>query len=166
MNNNIILYRLQQEKPKSRKQKHIWNLLQSSYRKSKNEFFISFLLEKMKMTWKSTPPIGGMEKSNFLPRTDEIKWNCNVLVFSHGPDVKDWHPTQSWDSIAASSKVSNCAVADWHRTLLKLLNSLLSGKECCSSPNIRWWYCHKVPVRKRGDILSTEQGRADGTQKF
>lgn len=66
----------------------------------------------MKMTWKSTPPIGGMEKSNFLLRTDEIKWNCNVLVFSHGPDVKDWHPTQSWDSIAASSKVSNCAVAD------------------------------------------------------
>lgn len=72
--------------------------------------------KKMKKRWNST------EKSNFLLGTGEIKWNYNVLVFSQGPNGKDWHPASKSDPT-----VSNCSIPDCCSTLL-MLSISMSGR--------------------------------------
>lgn len=66
------------EKPKSRGQKYVWNLLQSSNRESKNAISISVAIESEKdLEVNTTEQWDG--KEYFPARTDQMKQNCNVL---------------------------------------------------------------------------------------
>lgn len=109
----------------------------------------------MKKIWKSTPLNSGMERSTFLPGTDQMKRNCNVLFSSRGQLER----TGTQRSPVMPQQHSKAAPLQSDTEFCWSCESLECKEINSSFLKVQPWDHHKVPLRERRDTPSSKETR-------